>query len=234
MALVACKDPNNPPLESRVMSKHEMSKAERSEYDKWKLRRDEVLNAKTDGEQEKLLLKFAKDYDKDPSTIVPGVLADIVYRRKDYRRALQEYRKAEQVIEGPRYWQLEDCVRRVEGEDAVRQLRKEYSKKAVDGADFQDIQSSYGLNEEQAYSFIHAWRATKEPELQEWRDLLRTYPSNSDVWRQYEYRLERLGRGKELIPLLEDWYRRSDKAQRAHIRDNWSLDYKRLDNEDKP
>lgn len=158
--------------------------------------------------------------------------ADLYYRQGKYERALAKFRE-----KGPRttyfYWDLEDCTRRVEGKDAVKALRRFYMDKSIGGYSPNSIMRDYELNEEQAFMFLHIW-SSPDPSLEEWRALLSQYPRSLMLWTQYERRLEDFGRSKEIIPMLEELYRRGNAKERAKMRPFWNLDYKRLDAEDKP
>lgn len=190
--------------------------------------------ARSADEKERLLNTTLIDWSED-SSLQAFCLADIAFLRKDYKQVLAIYDKWG-TFNPHHFFQLEESLINMKGRVDLQKMRHKALLNPLNTGIREAVpwaMSQYRLDENQAFLFL---KGTDENQGRDdaWIELMRTYPSYYDVWVQYESYLVEKGRGKEIVPLAEEWYRRANDKQRQDIRKHFGLDYKRLDNEDKP
>lgn len=191
---------------------------------------DEMDRAKSDSDIEAAVLRNSLD-EKD-AFVKSAYLIPVYHRRGEFSRIVDVVSKYP-MCKNSNYFEFEDSIRRLRGEKAVVDLRKEALNENILGFSVKEQMVENDLDEDQIFPYMRAvYSKTGRDEA--WKTLMSTFPKKIDVWMSYDYYLECLGRKSEIYPQYEEWYRRADAKQRAYIKSKITLDYKRLDNENKP
>lgn len=192
---------------------------------------DEMEHAKSDKEIESIAARHQADWDKEGKNTI-FYLIPVYHRRGEYARILTLVAKYP-LCQSSNYFEYEDSVRKVKGGDAVKALRRETLDGNIAGFSVREQMADLDLDENQIFPYMRA-NYFKSGVDEAWQELMASYPRKLDVWFSYDYYLDINGRRKEIYPLYDDWYRHADPKQKEYIKSKIKLDYKRLDNEDKP
>lgn len=229
--------------EGRLVSKRGATPEQLAEFERYYAK----YNADCDKRLLDLKKKSANDYVQYLRTLVddsmyqkrPDAQMELVRlcrdsgNDQDLIKALKKFVEVSGTIQS--FEKAEDYITEARGDSGKRALRSAMKDAEMMQGWVASSMEDCHLTYDEALDYIRAC-GTIDQELMRSRFLkiLKGYPSDATVWINFFSRLEPQDDVQKYLYLLDDWYRHSDKAQRKYIRENFLVDWKKLESEDKP